>query len=286
MNRLVLAILAVASVLISGCDKQTPRPAAARPRIVSFAPSITQMLFHMGLGDNVVGVTSQCDVPPGRDLPVVGDVLSVNVEAIVAAKPDVLLVQMDPARFKGVVETAPHIRIEHFRIETLAEIAAAMERIGTIAGRADLGEAARDNFTAALDDVRKTVADRPPKRVMFVYGFQRTSTAGGGTFIDDMITLGGGVNVAALKYQGWKNVSLEHILTAAPEVLICQSDHSRAAEAMKFWAAQEDLPAAREGHIHIVTDRRWTIPSPYSAVLVRQLAEMIHGESLPKGPAE
>jgi iron complex transport system substrate-binding protein len=235
------------------------------------------MLFDMGLGGHVVGVTSQDALPAGVTRPVVGDAFSVNAEAILAVHPDVVLIQMTPEHFDAVRKLDPNIRIEHFTIETLDDLAAAMERIGRIAGNAPVGLSAAAEFRAKLEAVRARVRDLPRRRVLFVTDFKTFGSAGRGTFIDQMIDAAGGTNVAA-KYSGWVTLTAESILLASPEVLICQVDAGGEAKALDYWRGLKDTPAARTGAIHVVTDRQWTIPTAAMADLAATLAQMIHPE--------
>jgi iron complex transport system substrate-binding protein len=269
--------IAVLAALVGGCHKPVPRQDAPRPRIVSFSPAITQMLFDMRLGDHVVGVTSQDALPEGARRPVVGDAFSVNAEAILAVKPDVLMIQMKPERFEAVRRLDPNIRIEHFTIETLEDLAAAMERIGRIAGNEQAGLEAAGDFRAKLEAVRAKVQARPRPRVLFITDFKTLGTAGEGTFIDQMIDAAGGLNVAR-KYRGWVMMTAESILLAAPEVLICQAEPGGEKKALDYWRSLADLPAARTGAIHVVTDRQWTIPTAALAGFTERLAGMIHPE--------
>ena len=153
-------ILAVSALLLVsfGCQKDMPRPHAPRPRIVSYAPSITQIIFDMGLGEHVVAVTGQCELPTGQDRLRVGDALSVNAEAIVAAKPDMVLIQMRPSSMAAVRQMDPSIRIEHFTIETLSDIGLAIERIGGLLGKGELGLRKRLEFGRQLEDLRQQTA--------------------------------------------------------------------------------------------------------------------------------
>ena len=275
--RYFVATILVLSALIGGCHKPPAGREVPRPRIVSFSPAITRMLFDMGLGGHVVGVTSQDSLPEGVTRPVVGDAFSVSAEAILAVHPDVVLIQMTPDHFDAVRKLDPNIQIEHFTIETLDDLAAAMERIGRIAGGAPVGLSAAAEFRAKLEALRARVRNLPRRRVLFVTDFKTFGSAGRGTFIDQMIDAAGGTNVAA-KYSGWVTMTAESILLAAPEVLICQVDAGGEAKALEYWRSLKDLPAARTGAIHVVTDRQWTIPTAAMADLAATLAEMIHPE--------
>ncbi len=270
------AIVAVAALLPAGCNDEAPLPDAAHPRIVSNSPALTQMLFDMGLGDHVVGVTTQCELPAGEMRPTVGAAIDIDEDAILSLQPHVVLTQTQLGRFQAVRNVAPEIRFEHFRFDSLADIAAALQRIGEIAGRPEAGETARADFEAKLDAIRRRVAGRERPRVMFVYGHDRPATSGRNTFVHDMIGLAGGVNAAAEQYDGWKKVNVEHVLVLKPDVLICQTDAAGAERARKAWGGLTGLPAADSGRVHVVTDRHLTIPSTRSAGFAADMAAMIH----------
>jgi iron complex transport system substrate-binding protein len=276
MKRFAAIILLVVA-LVGGCRRLATAGQVPRPRIVSFSPAITQMLFDMGLGGHVVGVTSQDALPAATTRPVVGDAFSVNAEAILSVRPDVLMIQMNPDRFEALRRLDPNIRIEHFTIETLDEAAAAMERIGRIAGDEQAGRDAAASFRAKLEAVRTSVRGRPRPKVLFITDLQTLGTAGEGTFIDQMIDLAGGINVAR-KYKGWVMLTAEGILLAGPEVIICQAEAGREEKAAAYWRNLKDTPAVQKGAVHVVTDRRWTIPSAALADFAAALAGMIHPE--------
>jgi iron complex transport system substrate-binding protein len=251
--------------------------APARPRIVSFSPALTRMLFDLGLGAQVVGVTSQDSLPPGQACPVVGDAFSVNTEAVLAVKPDIILTQVDPSAFEAVARIDPHVRIEPVRIETLDDLGAAMRRVGELAGNASTGEAAAVEFQHRLDQVRQSVAGLERPNVAFITDFDLLGSAGAGTFIDQLIDVAGGLNVAA-KYSGWVTLTLEALVAAGPQVVICQASPAQAQRVREFWARQTEIPAVRQGRVFVVTDRQWTIPTARLADFAAQMARMFHPE--------
>jgi len=269
--------LALAAVGPLGCRKGLYRPDAPRPRIVTYSPAITGIVCAMGLGGHVVGLTGYCEPPAGLNPPVVGDRARISAEAILAVRPDLLLVQQNIDDFGAVKALAPDVRIEHFTIETLGDVAEAIRRIGRLIGRAELGERHSRAFEARLQSVSRRVSLLPRPSVLFVIGYERPLTGGTGTFVDEMITLAGGANVAAEQgYAGWKNLNRENILAMAPEVLICQTKPGREQAARDYWLGLNDLPAAKEGRIYTVTDDRWSIPSVWSADLAARLSMLIH----------
>jgi iron complex transport system substrate-binding protein len=252
---------------------------------VSFSPALTDLLFDMGLGDHVVGVTNYCMLPSGQtDIPAVGDRTRVSAEAILAVKPDVVLIQQNPQDFGAVRNIAPAVRIEHVRLETLLDVAAAVEQVGGIVGRQDLARSQGKAFTDKIEALRRQAGQQPRAKVLFTLGYERPGTGGAGTFVDEMITLAGGLNAAAERgYTGWPNLNRENILAMAPEVVVCQVAAGQEEQGRQYWQSFGDLPAVKSKRVFVVTDRRWTIPSMRSADLAAQLAEMVRSSDAGQG---
>lgn len=285
MRRWCSVILMVAT-MAGGCRKDPP-PAAPRPHIVSLSPAITAVLFEMGLGEHVVGVTEYCVLPKGETREIVGDSQRINVEAVLAADADVVLVQGvgNAERAKSLETIREHrrregneLRVEQFETGTLAYVRDVVRRLGAITGRKDLADKTLRRFEACLAAVRRSVAGLPRPRVLFVMDHRRPFAAREGTFLDELIEIAGGVN-AGREIPGrrtWESATLESILAARPDVLICQSAPNEADAAREAWSSLEALPAAKAGRIHIVTDNRWTIPSTRLADRAEELRDILH----------
>ena len=257
------------------------RPDAEPPlqRIVSFSPALTDILFDMGLGDQVVGVTRFCRLPEGVSRPVLGDGFEINTEVILSARPDVILAQTDAGKFKGILDVNPVVRIESFHIETIAGVFAAIDRIGEITGRPDLAKKQNAAFLSKLESVRSRVAGKPVPRVLFVMGTDRPVAAGADNFIGDMIEQAGGTNAGA-EIPGqtrWRSTHIDAIAELMPDVIICQvSVPAQADQARRYWLEWKDLPASSTGRVYVVTDAGWSIPSTRLADLTCDMAYIIH----------
>jgi iron complex transport system substrate-binding protein len=231
----------------------------------------------MGLGDHVVGVTSYCLPPEGTSPRVVGERTRVSAEAILAVRPDVLLIQQNPDDFGAVKSLLPDLHIEHVRIETMRDVTATIERIGRIVDREELARECKEAFDRQLDAVRDYVAYSPQRKVLFLHGYQRPGTCGKGTFLDEMIRLAGGTNSASdAGYIRYPTLNRENILAMHPEVIVCQVALGQEKQAREYLQTFEDVPAVQGGSVFVVTDRRWTIPSTRSVEYAMQLAKMIH----------
>jgi iron complex transport system substrate-binding protein len=271
--------LALFFCLLAACSHPSEAPEApAAPRLASFSPALTELLFSMGLGEQVVGVTRYCELPEGETRPVLGDAITVTAEGVLAVEPDVLLIQSDPARFAPIRQLDPDLGIEHFTIETLDDITAAQRRLGVLAGHPERGEEAARDLEAGLSEVRARSAGLPRPRLLFVTGSEKPGTAGSGTFVDDLIGLAGAENAAA-DLHGWQTINLEFALAAAPRILVCWSPDSDSAQDLARWRALQDLPAARDGRVLGVTEQSWITPTPRLVGHAEELLAMVHPES-------
>jgi iron complex transport system substrate-binding protein len=215
-------------------------------------------------------------LPPGQERPRVGDRFSVSVESILAVEPDVLLVQQNPADFAAVQRLRPAVKVEHFDIERLADIPAAMRRVGLLCGDVAAGERAAGEFQLRLEAVANRVKGLPRPRVLFVIGYEKPGTGGRNSFIHDMIEAAGGLD-AGEKYSRWADLGMESILALSPDVLVCWVDPGQERQAKARWQSLKALPAVAAGKVFVVSDPNWTIPTGKIARLTGDLADMIHG---------
>ena len=191
-------------------------------RIISLAPNVTEILFALGLGDNIVGVTSFCDYPAeAKKKTKVGGMSNPSLEAVVSLKPDIVILTTDgnPKEFKT--------RLDSLRIKTYVVQARRIQDLPQ--GIRDLGKALEINKkTNLLADeieqtikkfsVRKTSAQR--KKVLFIVWPEPLIAAGPGTVIDDAIKLIGAENIAGRAKAAYPKYSIEDILRTSPDLII------------------------------------------------------------------
>ncbi|MDH7498236.1 MAG: ABC transporter substrate-binding protein, partial [Syntrophomonadaceae bacterium] len=197
-------------------------------RLVSLSPAQTEILFALGLGDRVVGVTDYCDWPEeARRKPKIGGFSSPNLEKVVAARPDLVVgnsMHLEAADQLEKLGIAVIILDPHSVEGTLDSI----EKLGRVTGRSEEAAQLRAAIQADLDAVRQTLAkagksERP--RVYYEVWYGPLMTAGPNTVIDDVIRLAGGVNVAADAQVEYPEYSEEVLLAKNPQVMIQGSAH-------------------------------------------------------------
>lgn len=290
-QNIVPGLIILVLLLVTGCRKgpeankggtvstaDSKQNAELHPRLVTFSPAITALVFGMGLGDYVVGVTNYCDLPSGVNLPRVGGALNVRTEPILAVRPEIILTQSTTDKMELLRKIEPQVRVEYLTIETLANVGQAMIKIGELVGQPQLGQEYAARYQAKLDTLRAQTAGLVKKKVLFVMGYQNPSGPGAGTFLDEMITLAGGENILTASNKGWVTLSVETVIAARPEVIICQCDEAEKDAARQYWQelAQSDWPR----QVYTVTDKKWTIPAGHLAEYAEITAEMIQPDTI------
>ena len=249
-----LFLLPILLVTTAACTFAAPAKQTYKEpsRIVSLSPSITEMLFAVGLGPRVVGDTTSCDYPPAaKALPKIGGVVT-NYERVIALHPDLVVAD-------SVANGAAVIQLKRFPVKVLA--VSALDYFGTERALETLGEATGSLDRAKLV-IRKMEAQRlraaaiaakdrgPAPRVLIVIGADPLWTAGMQTYIGDLITRAGGVNVAA-SIGTYAQYSREAVLAAQPDVILV--DAVDRAAFLKD-PAMRALAAVKSGRIYTLPD--------------------------------
>ncbi len=271
-------------------DRVAPRARQAR-RIVSTAPSITETLFALGLGDRVVGRTRFCKVPrEARDrIEEIGGLIDLNLEAVVALNPDVVVVLAENERSRSVFKELGirSLAVSHRTIDDILESFAVM---GREFGAEDQAAALAADVKARIERVQRKVAGRKRPRVLFsvdrnVGGgrLEAVTVAGKDDFYDRMIAIAGGENVCRSKTVLFPQVSNENILWMNPEVIvdvarpISQTKAGRQT-ALDDWQQVADVEAVANERVYLIDDDFASIPGPRFILLVEKLARLLHPE--------
>jgi iron complex transport system substrate-binding protein len=257
----------------------TPASAAAPARIVSTAPSVTEILFALGLGERVVGVTRFCDYPEAAQaLPKVGGFADLSLEAILALRPD-LVVGARNGTVRPVVEKLGALGVKTLfpPDTTLPEIFRAIREIGEAAGAPLQGAELATSLEGRIEGIRKKTAARPRPKTLVVVGWRPIIVAAPGSFLDTLLSYAGGENAAEAGVSPYPTYDLEAILTRAPEVIIDASmEGSGEAEIRARWAAYPTLPAVRDGRVYAAPSAALLRPGPRLADGLLALAKTLH----------
>jgi len=279
-----LAILA-AGVLPGACGGEAPRPrpapAGIPKRVVSLAPSHTELLFALGAGDSVVGVTRFCDRPPeAKTRTAVGDSRSLSLETLAALEPDLVVINAEGVA-AALGPMAARVRVLSVSTDTLPQLLDAVGILGEALGRTDRARTLRASMEGALADARRRHAARPPTRVLVVVQREPYVVAGKGSYVDALLEAVGCTNAAASLPDPWPTISAEALLQQAPDVVVDASlgPSGRTVaegEVRGWWAGRFPLlPAARDGRVRALADEAALRPGPGVEAALRALEEAV-----------
>lgn len=262
--------------------EQNPVLAASKPqRIVSMAPGITEILFALGAGDRVVGVTSYSDYPEeAKTKPSIGGYYAPDMEKIVALQPDmVFALRETQARYIRILEQAgiPVVAVEP---RNMQEILTAIDTISVAIGEQERGAALHAALAHQLATVRRVTAAAAPKRVFLEIWDAPLLTVGRKSFINDIITQAGGINVAADKDIDYTVCDIETLYAYNPDVYIFVS-HGR--NDPRFFLTRPHLAAiaaVKNGQVFPIDGDLLMRPGPRSFTGLVKLAAILHPEMM------
>jgi len=261
-----------------------PHALAANPgraeRIVSLAPSVTEILFALGAGDEVVGVSQYCDYPPAATrLPRVGSWLTPNVEAIVGLRPTLVIGSglSSDTRELGVIH-ATGCSVMTVADDSLSEIEANIRTIGDRVGRADAARAMLAALDAEINSVRVRVARTRRTRVLMLVGHEPIIAVGARTYLDDLLTLANSRNIADSSGEQWPELSIEYIIASRPDVILDGQMGSDAQSPRNFWNRYPIIPAVKNHRVYGYPQDPILHPGPRAGKSLEMIAAMIHPE--------
>jgi len=296
-----LAVL-IAIVVIFGTTKAVLRAssyagqrvsgAGATPhRIVSLVPATTEMLFAMGAGDRVAGVSNYDRFPPEvTKLPRVGGLLDPDVERLLSLKPDLAIVYDTQSDLKRQLERA-HVPIFRYIHRGLPDITETMRALGVRVGLTSAADAAATRIEQQLAALGRRVAGRPRPRTLLVFGREQgtlrhiTASAGYG-FLHDVLELAGGADALADLRKQSADMSTEMILTRAPEVIL-ELHYGDSVKPESFnaerlvWNALASVPAVRNQRVYLLDGLEFVVPGPRIVSAAERFARTLHPEVFP-----
>jgi iron complex transport system substrate-binding protein len=258
-------------------------------RIVSAAPSVTEICHALGLGDRLVGRTRYCQYPPAvaavRDL---GALTDVNIEVLVGLRPDLILVAGQSRAISDRFARA-NLRFESVPDARLDDVFTAITRIGELTGRPLTAERLVAALRGELADITAQYRGTPPARVLITLAPLTDPptppyVAGAGSFYDDLLRMAGHANAAG-PADAFAPLSLEVITRSDPDVIIELDPDTGtrprgARDALAAWARVGPLKAVRRGRVHVLHGRQHFMPGPRIthtyAELCRAIAEPGH----------
>ena len=287
LTAVAVIVAAGAAALITHAQGNQGATSAAPPRrIVSLVPALTEMLFAIDAGPQVVAVSSFDEFPPEvKKLPQVGALLDPDSERILSLRPDLVVVYGSQSDLQAQFARArvPTFAYRHGGISIILET---LRDLGTLTGHeAAAGRLIRD-LQARLDDVRAKVKGKRRPKVLLVFERQPKTlreifVSGGRGFLHEMLAIAGGDNVFADVARESVQPSVETILARAPEVILeVRAEGLIASREVAgergVWSALASVPAVRNGRIHFLSGDYLVVPGPRFAEATATLARVLH----------
>lgn len=252
-------------------------------RIVTLAPNLAEIVYALGAQDRLVGVSNYSDFPPeAKSKPRIGMPMNPNLEAIVAAHPDIVLVTTQGNRRETADELARlGIAVYATNPHSVDSTLESIEHIGGVIGATAQAESVVANLRQRLNALRSKLANVPAARVFFVVGESPLISLGEHTFIADALRYAGARSVVHAK-QDWPQIGLEEVVRLNPDYLIFASsgfggEDSTAKQLaeLRSEAGWRELAAVRKGHVVVVSDEI-DLPAPGLINAIETLARQLH----------
>ena len=264
----------------AGAAQVVERPA----RIVCVVPAVTEMLFAIGAGPQVVGVSSFERFPPeATKLPTVGALLDPDTERILSLRPDLVIVYGSQADLRAQLARAG-IPVFVYSHAGLADVTATLREIGTRVGHTESAGRLAADVERRIAAVRARTASRSRPRTLIVFEREPLSlrgiyASGGIGFVHDIVTAAGGANVFEDVRRQAVQATTEQILSRRPEVILELRAAGLPPEMLKretdVWRTLSAVPAVSAGRVHIVVDPRTVVPGPRVAEAIELIAKIL-----------
>jgi len=307
MNRVIFFIIIAIALFsliltISGCFSNTkdhPQPESEQPeikRVVSFSPNLTQIVYALGAQDLLVGVDEYSVYPEAaKSIPRMGSYLDPDLEALIAANPDLVLVlKTDESISNDLLSLG--FRFEEFGNDNLNDIQASYIRLGKLLDREDEAQELASRFTRTADEVESKLSGVEPRTVALVVGrnlgrMQDIYVAGGGNFLGELLEVAGGENVFKNEPIPWPQVGAESLIGTDPDVIIDStlakgSSDEEYAALLKDWDQLPTLKALKNDRVIIARDGWFQIPGAYIDSTLLLFAHWLHPEIFPDMPED
>jgi iron complex transport system substrate-binding protein len=265
---------------------------AAPQRIISTAPSITEMLYALGVGSRVVADTVYCNYPAeAKTKPKIGSYIAPNIEQIASLKPDLVIIQKNPIQL-GPRLSALHLNVLEVSHDSIDEVYASIEKIGQAAGVPDRARDLVRGLRQELDHIQRRTASYPRTRMMFVVGrapnrIEDLIAVGRASYLNGVIEAAGGDNIFRDAVAPYPKVGMEDVLRRNPEVIVDMGDMSepeRVSPEQKraivaLWSQYPSVAAVKNRRVFAVASSIFTVPGPRMVDAALAFARMLHPEA-------
>lgn len=246
-------------------------------RIISLAPNLTEILYALGLGDNIVGVTSFCDYPEeAKKKPKIGGMSNPSLEAVVSLKPDIVVMTTDgnPQEFQARLASMK-IKTYVFTARRLAELPKGVRELGTVLGAGVNAAKFAEDYEKTLNKlkVRDSRTAMVKKKALFIVWPEPLVVAGPGTVIDDALQTIGVENIASETGVPYPKYSIEEIIRRAPDIIFIGKGTGMEKGSEGLLKRLRKVAAVREHKVFYVSDDLYRL-GPRTLKGIREISDL------------
>ena len=253
--------------------------AKAPSRIISLAPSVTEMLFAIGAGTQVVGVTQFCDFPAEAKQKAKVGYTNPNLESLVALDPDLIVAPQEFLK-PDLIGKLEQLKIPVFILadRTVEDVFAHIQTLGRMLDRSTEATALGMDLRQHIARIKGRTQSAVPVRVLYVLNSEPLITVGPGSFIDQLIGLAGGVNVAAKSVTAYPRLSMEVVLQENPDILIFPTGEAEgiSESEQQAWRKWSTLAAVKQNNLRQIPADLLNRPGPRIGKALELLADLLH----------
>jgi len=251
-------------------------------RIISLAPNITEILFSLGLDEEIVGVSIHCNFPEKAKTKVqVGSYISLDFEKIVSLKPD-LIIATGAGNTRDMVERLGKLGFPTYVIfpKNFSDVLRSIGHISQVVDREEEGMGIIQGMKRRRQRVVEVTQGLPRPKVFLQIGEAPIVTVGKNSFGDDLIHLAGGENIAGKEKEMYPRLGMEEILKRSPEVIIISSMNPKGdyQKILQEWSRWKTIPAVKNGRIYLIDSDLVDRPSPRIIEGLEEITRILHPE--------
>ena len=250
------------------------------------------MLYAVGLGAKVVGVTTYCHYPPdARTKPKIGTYIEPDLERIVSLRPDLVVIQKNPINLAAKL-AALKLNVLEVSHDTIDEVYVSMQRIADAGGTGAQARTLIESMKRDLASIQQRVSKSPRTRMMFIVGrapdrIEDLIAVGRASYLNGVIEVAGGENIFKDAVAAYPKIGMEDVLARNPQVIVDMGDMSQTEgvteqhkrEVVALWQRHKAVAAVRDGRVFAVASDIFTVPGPRMVDAARAFARMLHPEA-------
>ena len=245
----------------------------AAQRIIALAPHAVELVYLLGAGDRIVGTTEYADYPiEAKQIPRIGGYSGIQIERVLELKPDLIIAWKSGNKDEDIKKMQSLDLPVYLSItKSLDDIPKEMRSLGKLLGLEKIAKKKADEFNVKLTEIRKANSQKKPLKVFYQLWSEPLRAMAAGSWINELVTACGGVNIFNDSGLDYPQVSIETVLLNQPDVIVIPSHHGSKTEAGDIWHKWPEIPAVKNNHIFFING---DIVHRFSARILLGMAEM------------